>query len=231
MSSQVLKRLNAAGRDKVNTEFRSGLEEFEVSDSHIESLDRNVHLDQFNDILNNAMDEYERYDSSMDGRLSVQLHKALPLTRREAADIGVWAFLACCERPDFVRYRWEPGSTGAITEARFLNMRRNAFSRLWWAAELTEDDGDYSLTEKLWSASGAQDLLEATIGRNFSHYRPAFHAFVEVLGEEKRDNIRTVAKRQSQALTTLVLESMSKDDIEDMLYGFLERVKSKEVSV
>lgn len=113
-----------------------------------------------------------------------------------------------------------------MDRSRVSEMRRNAFARLWWSAELTTIDGDYSLTKELWSKSGAQDLFEALIGRNFSHHPPAIVAFVREVGDESREHIRAVAKKLSQALMTVVLETMSEDEIRDMLQQFSDKIKT-----
>lgn len=219
-----LQRLNEGGRNLVDEDFLTAeTGQLAVADRHIESLDRAINLDDFNAVVDEYMDEYEARDDNMDGPMSVNIHRTLPLTRREAGDKGVWFYLACIERPDFLRHRWR--KDGSVDSRRVGRMRRNVFARLWWSAELTSRNGNYSLTEELWSKGGAQDLLEALIGRNFSHHRPAISAFIKEVGDEDREHIRAVAKKLSQAIMTVVLETMEESEIRRMLGQFSEKVK------
>ena len=73
-------------------------------------------------------------------------------------------------------------------------MVRHAFARLWWAAELTVDGDDYRLTEKLLAMRGFQDAYEGFFGREFSHYRPALEAAIEVLESRKEKVVRETCR-------------------------------------
>lgn len=229
MSSNRLRRLNARGRDLVNDDFLRGAKKsLDIKDRHVDSIDPDIDLGDFNDTVDEYINEYEEFDPDMDGEMAVDLHRALPLTRRVAGDLGVWSYLTAVERPDFVRHRWKPNN-GLISRERFLNpIKRNAFSRLWWSAEMTVDDGDYEMTRELWSQEDGQDLFEASFGRNFSSFRPALHAFFRVVGGEDREVVREVAKKQSQMLTTVILETLSREDAAMLLEQLLDRVKSAE---
>ncbi|WP_162893011.1 DUF6339 family protein [Salinibacter ruber] len=219
-----LRRLNESGRNLVGPSFlEADSGKLRVAERHLESLDRTIDLSEFNEVVADHMDRYEAYDADIDGPMAVEVHRALPVTRRHAGDKGIWTYLTCIERPDFLRFRW--GEGGSVDSSRVQEMRRNAFARLWWSAELTRRNGDYSLTEELWSKTGAQDLFEALIGRNFSHHRPGISAFIREVGNEDREHIRAVAKKLSQALMTVVLETMEEEDIRNMLQYFSKRIR------
>jgi hypothetical protein len=213
----------------VNDDFLRGAKEsLDIKDRHVDSIDPDIDLGDFNDTVDEYIDEYQEFDPDMDGEMAVDLHRALPLTRRVAGDLGVWSYLTAVERPDFVRHRWKPND-GIISRERFLNpIKRNSFARLWWSAEMTIDSGDYGMTRELWSMEDAQELFEQAFGRNFSSFRPALHAFLRVAGGEERKVVRDVARKQSQILTTVVLETLNQEDAEELLEQLLNRVKSAE---
>src|SRR5262249_43328356 len=73
----------------------------------IEPIGRTVPLDALDAYVDRLISTAARHDSAMDEGAGPALHRALPLTRREAADPGIWRFLAVVHRPDFVRHRWE----------------------------------------------------------------------------------------------------------------------------
>jgi len=78
----------------------------------------------------------ERVNS--DGEMAATIHQALAgLTLREACDAEMWAWLACCGCPRYVRWRWDSDNTNALWTRFAGNTRRNALARLWWWAEIT----------------------------------------------------------------------------------------------
>lgn len=171
----------------------------------------------------------KRYSAASDSELVTVLHAALPLTRREASDRMLWAWLGVVRYPHFVAWRWAPGKiTGLRSAERFSGGSvRQTFARLWWAAELTRDGGDYGLTMKMFDLGGIQDIYEAVFGRAFCQYRPALKAFVEVLGQEPQDIIRETAKEFGYVLTTLVLEALDEDSIRGLLKHITARVEER----
>lgn len=70
-------------------------------------------------------------------------------------------------------------------------------------------------------------LYEGIFGRRFSYYQPALFAFIDVLGGEKRGPIRESAKMLNQLLTTLVLETVTQEELEERLRGILQQVKRR----
>ena len=169
----------------------------------------------------------------MDAELVISLHKALPISRRQAADIRMWAWLGIVEFPYFVAHRWKPATggerAGQRSSERFAGSSvRQTLARLWWAAELTQDEqGHYELTEKLVGLNGFQDIYEAIFGRAFCQYQPALEAFINVVGSESEKTVRDSSKEFGYVLTTLALESMSRLQIEELLTEIVNQVKSK----
>jgi hypothetical protein len=137
------------------------------------------------------------------------VHRALPLTRREASLPGVWRFLAVAHRPDFVRHRWA-FDRWTTTRSRYwtpgVRHDSNVFSRLWWIAELTREGDDYSLTERAFSR---QSIAIQVFIRRYAWYRPAVVALLEELEDAPQRTIEDVTRELLGALGTLVLEAIS----------------------
>jgi hypothetical protein len=97
--------------------------------------------DAFESVTHNAGEppsKAERVGS--DGFMAVAIHKALDgITRREASDAELWAYLATFGCPQYVRWRWQTRKPAALWTRYAGNIRRNALARLWWWAEITHD--------------------------------------------------------------------------------------------
>lgn len=88
-------------------------------------------------------------DERHDGVCAERLHRHLPLTRLQASDERLWAWLGHARFPDYVAARWKPADATAPDRLqRHLETRwfygkaaraRNALGRLWWGAELTSN--------------------------------------------------------------------------------------------
>jgi hypothetical protein len=86
-----------------------------------------------------------------DRRVACLLHSNMRITPNEAARPGVWQFICCVVAPTIVEWRF-PSTDSVPTIARFLGGTRNAFSRLWWRAEILSYFGaedPYRLVNKL----------------------------------------------------------------------------------
>ena len=68
---------------------------------------RAVDLDRLDARLDELFCRIPKHDASFDALVAPELHSLLPLTRREAAEPGLWRWLAVVHRPDLVRHRWE----------------------------------------------------------------------------------------------------------------------------
>lgn len=71
--------------------------------------------------------------AAIDAALACALHRALPLSRRLAADWGLWRYLAVVHRPDIVRHRWELRSWTTMRDRFWRGGTRpgsNVFGRL-----------------------------------------------------------------------------------------------------
>lgn len=156
----------------------------------------------------------ERFES--DAWLAPRLHNLVRLDRRRASEPALWRYLALVVGDRYVRFRWAK-ETG-WSPARYLGgtnfLRRNALSRLWWAAEATRNGSDYEPVALVLKSSQADQY---TLDSKFSHLRAAAIAFAQVVDGAALDFERTkeLAKRVNLLLAGTALESLSTADETD----------------
>ena len=220
MRPALLLKLKAEGQRLVTPELASGQVSAWEEITWAELCDpfaRELRLDGFHAAIDEACARHERFDPGIDAWLASRLHAALPLSRREAADLGVWRWLAAVARPDFVRHRWE-NSGWTQMRSRFLRAGTrpdsNAIGRLWWIAELCREGNDYSLVERVLRR---QTLATAVFIRSLSFYRPAVAACVEVLEEAPAEQIERALLELNRWLSVRVLEGLSQAELTDAL--------------
>jgi hypothetical protein len=172
-------------------------------------------------LVDDAVRLFEDRPTASDAWLAPRLHYVLRLTRVEATDTALWNFLALRVAPDYVRRRWGRPATDGRSEvrqsARFSGRWDvQCFSRLWWAAELFRDGGDY---EPVSVACGNQDVLNTCLRLDLVRHRPVAQALVELL---RREVVRTgrdvngLARAASTAGSTLVYEVLAPDEPRDV---------------
>ncbi|MFG2302185.1 DUF6339 family protein [Actinacidiphila glaucinigra] len=120
-----------------------------------------------------------------DAWLAPRLHAALRLTRREAADPGLWNYLALGVAPDYVIWRHLPepkdGKVAKVAAERFRGQyHKQAFARLWWAAELFRDGPHY---DPVVTACGNQDMLNTALRMTVINHRPTAQAIVRLVAK------------------------------------------------
>ncbi|MFF2574705.1 DUF6339 family protein [Streptomyces goshikiensis] len=117
--------------------------------------------------------------------LAPRLHAALRLTRREAADPGLWNYLSLGVAPDYVVWRHLPepktNKIAKVATERFRGQyHKQAFARLWWAAELFRDGSDYG---PVVTACGNQDILNTALRMSVINHRPTAQAIVRLVAK------------------------------------------------
>ena len=179
----------------------------------VDPMPRAVSLDAMNALADEVQTRFAKFDTTMDAYLAPRLHRALRLTRREAADARVWRFLAIIAQPELVRHRWENVSWLTM-RSRFVRPGTrpdsNAFSRWWWIAELTQHSGDYTLTERVLER---QALCNAIFIRSLSFHRGAVSACVSELELETPDVIERVLLELNRWLSVVPLEGLTELDL------------------
>ncbi|NEA20786.1 DUF6339 family protein [Streptomyces halstedii] len=180
-------------------------------------------VDPVREILEEAMERFDAVRTDADAWLAPRLHATLRLTRAEAADAGLWNFLALAVAPDFVLWRHLPlgrtddGVPRKINSARFVGPHYSqAFARLWWSAEMFRDGSDYTPAE---IACGNQDMINTALRLAAIDHKPTALALVTVLkkladGGATRlgDRVNALCTAVNVAGSTLMYEVIAPDD-------------------
>jgi hypothetical protein len=207
-----LKLLAPPARAALTPAFLEGKAGVDVS-KYVQEFHRKVSLDALGAVIEEAMQRYPDRKEESDAWLAPRVHASLRLTRREAADRGLWSYLAIVEFPEYVRGRW-----GATLE-RFVGSDVNqALSRLWWGAELVRNGSDYSLVD---TAFEAQDIPNTWFRLRALHHRPAAIAAMRVIADlqsgtdasgqsvKRTKKINLLSTAFNTELTTLVLDAVA----------------------
>jgi hypothetical protein len=101
----------------------------------------------------------------------------------------------------------------------------NAIHRLWWIAELTQERGDYSLTDDVFSN---QTMVNKVFDRWFARYRPAVVALCDELSDEPSWVIDETTRRFNHALTNVQLEGLDHADAREMIQRIISEVHQSE---
>jgi hypothetical protein len=140
------------------------------------------------------------------------------MTRAEAAETGVWNFLALVVAPDYVVWRHSAqqspsGEPTMATSGRFTGVHYNqALARLWWAAELFRDGEDYGPAEL---ACGNQDVLNTLLRLDVIDHRPAARAVIRLIEEgiiRTGRDVNGLASAINVAGSTLLYDWLAPDD-------------------
>ncbi|MGR4878869.1 DUF6339 family protein [Streptomyces sp. LARHCF249] len=171
-------------------------------------------------LVDEAMRRFEDRRTAADGWLAPRLHATLRMTRAEAADGRVWNFIAMVVAPDYVAWRHRgadtDGGPGTATAARFCGPHyTQAFSRLWWAAELFRNGPDYRPVE---TACRVQDVLQTTMRLDVIDHRPTAQSILKVLERQLAasvtrpgDQINALSSAVNAAGSTLVYDVLAPD--------------------
>lgn len=209
-------------RAQVTDAFRAGDAAANVED-YVRPLDlgRDLALDVVGELLSVTQHDFADDPPTSDRWLAPRLHAALRLTRSEAADRGLWAWLAIAQHPDYVRWRWR-GRRGADGEdpagapvKRFVGSDRdNALARLWWGAELFRDAADYVPVER---AFVMQDVPNTWLALDAIHHRAAAQAALRILPTLTSKQINRLSTALDHVLTTIQLDAVGPDPGPDVI--------------
>ncbi|WP_436791625.1 DUF6339 family protein [Yinghuangia sp. YIM S10712] len=165
------------------------------------------------ELIDEAMHRFADRRTAADGWLAPRLHATLRMTRAEAADRRLWNHMAMLIAPDYVVWRHKGKE---IAEAsRFSGIHyTQAFSRLWWVAELFRDGPDY---KPVVTACQVQDLLNTTLRLDVIDHRPTALAIVRVLQDlpadatRLGDRINALSAAVNAAGSTLIYDVLAPD--------------------
>jgi len=223
-----LMRLSSDARVELSEDFLQGEQEHlpsEVIDSYATPTGLYADLDWLGDRLDEIMGEEDEYDGTMDKEAAPAVHQAVDISRREAADSGIWHDLAIRQFPEFVRHRWKYEGTQAMRKKFWtygvpLDSVSNTFERLWWIAELTRDGDDYTYTRR---AFGNRRLCFRVFDIQLGRYKPAARACIEVLHDEEEDEyedndtIDHTVQQLRKAASNVPLEGRTEDELVDIV--------------
>ncbi|WP_241665899.1 DUF6339 family protein [Prescottella subtropica] len=137
------------------------------------------------ELLDEAMSRFDGKRSSADAWLAPRIHATLRMTRHEAANGELWNFVALAVAPDYVV--WRHKGKEIVPAARFSGAHyTQAFSRLWWAAELFRNGNDYGPVEV---ACRVQDILNTTMRLDVIDHRPTAAAILGIIRRLLDDGI------------------------------------------
>lgn len=216
-----LRALTETGRHEVQKLFDrdervTTLEEATIRE-HSTPLGTSADVGSLEDALEEIVtdDDVDRYSTTIDARAAEPIREHLDLTRQRATRPGLWHWLAVTQFPEFVYHRWEKF---ADIEEKFLSAGRdvysNAIHRLWWGAELTRDDDDYSRTRDMFSNGRlANDVLDA----QFARYSSAAKVVVDELADATSDVVQKTTRDVRTELSVYTLELMTDDEIRTLV--------------
>jgi hypothetical protein len=198
----------------VTPDFRKGDQATIEAATYIEDLDRAVPLAPLRSVVAEAMKRFEHEPAKSDAWLGPRLHATLRLTRREAADKGIWEYLTVIEFPHYVRWRWASldNRDKVVPQDRFLGEdSKNAMARLWWASELTRNGSDYQRSK---TALGISRFSVSWLHLILAHHRAASLAVVDFLGNFQGKGAtdsqgQVMAKATNVALRTVCLDALA----------------------
>jgi hypothetical protein len=159
--------------------------------------------------------------TAADAWLAPALHATLRLTRRDAADSTLWNHIALRVGPDYVFWRHQGRQTErtpipSVNRTRFCGpFYSQAFTRLWWAAELFRDGPDYG---PVVVACGNQDMLNTALRLEVILHRPAAQAILRLLSTERvrtGREVNALLQAVNMAGSTLAYESIGPDEEQD----------------
>ena len=211
-----LQGLEIGVRPLLDENFRSGIADTVNAKEYLVDLDlgRYINIEPMLAMVDEAMDRFRSEPEASDAWLAPRVHATLRLNRREASDKRIWIFLNAIAKPDYVRWRYKADAEAGIsvTLKRFVGPESdNAFSKLWWAAELLRNGEDYSRTEILTSIR----FFTSWLVLDAAHHRPAMLAIAKF---EKQFNegkgmtdwqSQRLAKAFNLRLSTLALDALA----------------------
>lgn len=220
-----LKKLKKEALKHTDNSFFEGDREIreKTLEKYIESGEIDVDYKKLRRILNDAIEEFEEGEPALDATVAPQIHQLLDLTRRDAAEPAVWNYLSIMFSPEFVRHRWT-----SCSEDRFVadrSLMENAFSRLWWVAELTERDGNYKYTRIALGEGNSEIAQSIVTDNNFSHYEQLIPYAIEAVQHEDNDVAAKYGEILNRRFAVRLLESLDEEDLEDLAEAVKQMAK------
>jgi hypothetical protein len=223
-----LRELTKTGRQEVKKAIQQGDPVTEVSNSTLHEHSHEIEgatadLDTLQRKLDDIVKKYDDNDHNIDKAAARHVHECIDISRRTAARVGLWHWLAVSEFPEFVYHRWPD----ADDEEKFLDggtdIYSNAIHQLWWGAELTREGDDYTTTEQMFGQGRlANDVLDSWSSR----YAPSAKIHTKTLLGESSDVVRETSRDIRNNLSVYTLELMSDVEIQNFMEETLRENRS-----
>jgi hypothetical protein len=198
LSSQTIKKLSALSLESPENFY---------SLAKIDELIRNnggFHLSKYS---SNEPQPELLPDDKLDAENAQKIHRwisSFKIPRAALADGRLWSALSLITFAAYTNNRWHGGDI----KKRYLaigssqrSLIRNSISRLYWTAELTVCDGDYSRTE---TAFLYQDIQASLLERAFCVNKHIILNSIEHIGIEHKKNKETLNKKRIQTYARLL---------------------------
>lgn len=158
---------------------------------------------------------------AFDRAAAEELYRRMNVTSVEAANNGIWNFLALQAAPDLVRWRF-PDSTN-VERWICTDRTRHMFARLWWQAltfAVPTDDGrtDLTLLRQLTESDLNQLTERRSIGGNPRLARSVARLLAAASSEvRRRDLLRRITPRLRRRLAFIDFSMLTDDQLDDHL--------------
>lgn len=211
-----LKKLKKEALKHTDDSFFKGEREIEdeTLEKYVESGETEVDYKKLREVLEEAMLDFMEGENNIDAEVAPKIHQIFDLTRREAAQPAVWNYLSINFCPEFVRYRWTSCSEDRFVADRTL--MENAFSRLWWVAELTERNNAYEHTRIALREGNSEIAQSIVTDNNFSHYEKLLPYAIEAVEDENNELAAKYGEILNRRFAVRLLESLNKKELEDV---------------
>jgi hypothetical protein len=176
--SSVTRRLDG---DEI-TFYLAGYEDYLSLATPVERNGSPISTSVLDDLMNtfDALRRKEEWaaDPTLSDRwLACRVHWALRLSRAEAADRGLWQWLAL-RYDEYVTWRWGSDGRAVQPDRRWGPVHKQAVARLWWGAELFRNGPDYGPVER---AFLKQDFINSYLHRPIVRNRSIALGLIDVL--------------------------------------------------
>ncbi len=172
-----------------------------------------------------------------DADLAVLIHQALrALDRRDLTDARFWQWLTTVPHRGYVINRWAPEcvddpdeASRSVVHQRFCGAgsitgtARNALARLYWVADGTVIDDDYTLTEV---AFGNPDLLVGVFERRLGLEPRLSRACIRHLSGAGEEVHRLALRIVNYSLSTVVIEVLEDAEVDRLVLDSLDKAKT-----
>ena len=189
-----------------------------ISDCVLEN-GRQIDIEPLLAIIQTGINKFKNDDPiKSDVWLSPRIHATLRLYPSEAADLRLWEYLTIGVKQirKYVIWRWGDKESGSLKNLVHIYgvPRRNAISRLWWAAELTRNGPNYQPTIDLFSSQDAvnyvTDVLAFDNRATAIAYSRIIRKILDKGGKLKETAVR-LGKGLNHILVTVVLGGVVPD--------------------